>query len=312
MRWRVRYIRYAKMTSTIRKHTEAASSGTAPGGAEKRGNGGVQSVVRALRLIDALGESRGEVGIADLSKRVGLHVSTTHRLLATLAAQGYVRQNRETGRYALGAKAFLLAEAYLGQMDLRRAVRPLLERLSHETGETANLVILDGREVLYLDKVESPQSLRIFSRIGRRAPLHCTAVGKVLLAAEPSEVVRRLLGRGPFERLTARTVTAPAPLRVELAKVREQGFALDFEECEEGARCIAVPVRNARGETVAAVSISGPALRMSPQRIRDLVPILLRTGGEASAHLGCPIGWKEAPSGPPSGAGRKARWNARG
>jgi len=264
---------------------------------DERQNETVQSVARALTLLDALGDSQGEVGVAELSKRVGLHVSTAHRLLATLVVHGYARQNPDTGRYALGAKAFHLAESYLGQMDLRRVVRPVLERLSQESGETANLVILDGREALYLDKVESPQSLRIFSRIGRRAPLHCTAVGKVLLAAEPWETVRRLLGRGPFERLTARTVTSAAQLRVEIAKVREQGVALDFEECEEGARCIAVPVRNARGETVAAVSVSGPALRMSAQRIRDLVPIVLRTGGEASAHLGCPAEWKDAPSG---------------
>ncbi|MEI8190123.1 MAG: IclR family transcriptional regulator, partial [candidate division NC10 bacterium] len=165
----------------------------------------VQSVARAPTLLAALGDSRGEIGVAELSKRVGLHVSTAHRLLATLVVHGYARQNPDTSRYALGTKAFHLAESYLGQLDLRRAIRPILERLSQETGETANLVILDGREVLYLDKVESPQSLRIFSRIGRRAPLHCTAVGKVLLAAEPWEAVRRLLGRGPFERLTART-----------------------------------------------------------------------------------------------------------
>jgi DNA-binding IclR family transcriptional regulator len=265
----------------------------------------VQSVVRALTLLDALGDTRGEVGVAELSKRVGFHVSTAHRLLATLVVHGYARQNPDTGRYALGAKALHLAESYLAQTDLCRLVRPGLERLGRETGETANLVVRDGREALYLDKVESPQNLRIFSRIGRRAPLHCTAVGKVLLAAEPWEAVRRLLGRGPFERLTARTVTSATQFRVELAKVRGQGVALDLEECEEGARCIAVPVRNARGETVAALSVSGPALRMSAQRIRDLVPIVLRMGGEASAHLGCPAEWKDAPSGSPGARARR-------
>ncbi|HEX7628985.1 MAG TPA: IclR family transcriptional regulator, partial [Candidatus Methylomirabilis sp.] len=156
---------------------------------EERQSETVQSVVRALTLLDALGESRGEVGVADLSKQVGFHVSTAHRLLATLVVRGYARQNPDTGRYALGAKAFHLAESYLAQMDLRRVVRPGLERLGQETGETANLVIRDGREALYLDKVESPQSLRIFSRIGRRAPLHCTAAGKVILADKPKAEV---------------------------------------------------------------------------------------------------------------------------
>ena len=246
----------------------------------------VQSVVRALTLLDALGDSRGEVGVADLSKQVGFHVSTTHRLLATLIAQGYARQNPETGRYALGAKAFHLAESYLGQLDLRRAVRPTLERLSHETGETANLVILEGGEALYLDKVESPQSLRIFSRIGRRAPLHCTAAGKVLLASHSRQKVDALLGQGPLEALTRSTITSRSQLRGELEKISEQGFALDIEECEAGASCIAAPVRNAQGETVAALGISGPSVRMDTQRIQELVPRVVREARYAADQLG--------------------------
>jgi len=246
----------------------------------------VQAVVRALTLLDALGDSRGEVGVAELSKQVGFHVSTTHRLLATLIAQGYARQNPETGRYALGAKAFHLAESYLGQLDLRRAIRPTLERLSHETGETANLVILEGGEALYLDKVESPQSLRIFSRIGRRAPLHCTAAGKVLLASHSRQKVDALLGQAPLEALTRSTITSRSQLRGELEKICKQGFALDLEECEAGASCIAAPVRNAQGETVAALGISGPSVRMDAQRIHDLVPHVVRMARHAADQLG--------------------------
>jgi IclR family acetate operon transcriptional repressor len=250
------------------------------------GGGTVQSIERALSLLEALEDSRGEVGIAELSKRVALHVSTAHRILATLVARGYARQNPETGRYALGAEALHLAEAYLGQMDLRRVVRPVLERLTQETGETANLVILDRREALYLDKVESPQSLRIFSRIGRRAPLHCTAVGKVLLACRTKAQVDALLGRGPLERLTRHTITSVGQMRRELEKVRDQGFALDREECEEGACCIAVPMRTAQGEVEAALGISAPTTRLTPRRMEELVPIMLRTGRQVSAQLG--------------------------
>ena len=252
----------------------------------RRGSGTVQSIVRALSLLEALGDNRAEVGISELSKRVDLHVSTTHRLLATLVAQGYARQDPDTGRYALGAKALHLAEAYLGQMDLRLVVRPFLERLSQTTGETANLVILDGQEALYLDKVESPQSLRIFSRIGRRAPLHCTAVGKILLADRSKAAVDALLGRGPLERLTRNTITSLSQLRRELEKVRDEGFALDREECEDGACCIAVPVQTVRGETVAAVGVSGPAMRMHVRRIQELVPVVVRTGRQISERLG--------------------------
>jgi IclR family acetate operon transcriptional repressor len=246
----------------------------------------VQSLQRALSLLEALADARGEIGVAELSRRVGLHVSTTHRLLATLIPPGYVRQNPDSGGYGLGHKTFQLAEAYIGQIDLRQAIRPILERLSQATGETANLVIRDGREALYLDKVESPRSLRIFSRIGRRAPLHCTAVGKVLLASSPQAGVEALLGEPPFERLTRRTITLGGQLRRELAGVRAQGFAVDREECEEGACCLAAPVRNVTGETVAAVGISGPAVRMTPRRIQELIPVIVHAGREMSERLG--------------------------
>lgn len=246
----------------------------------------MQSITRALTLLEALADQRGDVGVVELSRRVNLHVSTTHRILGTLASRGYVRHNPETGRYALGAQAFHLAESYLGQIDLRHLVRPSLERLSQGTGETANLVILDGGEALYLDKVESPQSLRIFSRIGRRAPLHCTAAGKVLLAHRVDTEVDKLLGGASLEMLTRATITSRRQLLLELSKVREQGFALDIEECEEGASCIAVPICNSRGETVAAMGISGPSSRMHMQRVQDLVPIVIRAGREASERLG--------------------------
>jgi DNA-binding IclR family transcriptional regulator len=254
----------------------------------ERGNS-VQAVVRALALLDALADAPSDLGIAELSRRVGLHASTTHRLLSTLLSLGYVRQDGETNRYALGAKAFHLAESYLAQMDLRRIARPGLERLCQETGETANLVILDGREALYLDKAESPQTLRIFSRIGRRAPLYCTAVGKVLLADRPKAEADALVGRGPFEALTAHTITSAAQLRRELQKTREQGFALDREECEEGGYCIAAPLRNARGRVEAALSVSGPTLRLTAARVEEIVPIVCRIAQEISLQLGAAV-----------------------
>ncbi len=248
--------------------------------------GGVQSIARALTLLEALADQHTDIGIAELSRRVGLHVSTAHRILGTLVHRGYARQNPESGRYGLGAKAFHIAEAYLGQLDLRRLVRPVLERLSRGTGETANLVILDGREALYVDKVESPRSLRIFSRIGHRAPLHCTAVGKILLAYLPKDEMAALLGNRTLEALTRATITSRRQLQQELEKVREQGFALDMEECEHGACCIAVPVRSSRGEILGAIGISGPSIRMDAQRIQELVPAVMRFGSEASEQLG--------------------------
>jgi IclR family transcriptional regulator, KDG regulon repressor len=249
-------------------------------------NGTVQSLQRALSLLEALAETRGEIGIAELSRRVGLHVSTTHRLLATLIPPGYARQNPDTGRYALGPKVLHLAECFQGQVDLRRLARPVLEQLCRDTSETANLVILDGRGVLYLDKVESPPSLRIFSRIGRRASLYCTVAGKILLAFRPRTERQALLGRGTLERLTSHTITAAGLLQRELDKVQEQGFALDREECEEGATCIAAPVLDAGGAVEAALSISAPTVRFTHRRIEELIPSLVRLGQALSAQLG--------------------------
>ncbi len=273
-----------------KRATVAASTASSLAATRRRASsadaGGVQSIVRALTLLEALADQHTDIGIAELSRRVGLHVSTAHRILGTLVTCGFARQSPDSGRYGLGAKAFHIAEAYLGQMDLRRLVRPALERLSRETGETANLVILDGSEALYLDKVESARSLRIFSRIGHRAPLYCTAVGKVLLADRPKDEVDSLLGPHELAPLTRATITSRRQLQQELEKAREQGFALDMEECERGASCIAVPVRNSRGETVAAIGISGPSIRMDAQRIQEFVPVVMRAGSEASEHLG--------------------------
>lgn len=254
----------------------------------RKGRIPVQSVARALTILEALSSNRGDVGIAELSEKVGLHVSTVHRLLSTLKTKGYVRQSPENGRYTLGPKAFHLGHAYLEQHELRKVVRPFLERLSQASGETANLVILDQGEAFYLDKVESERNLRIFSRIGHRAPLHCTAVGKVLLAHMPSEKVREFIYDKPLEALTRNTITSPPLLEQELRKVKEKGYAFDQEECEDGACCIGVPLRDFTGEAVAAMSISGPSVRLTPEKLEELVPLMKEVAEVISSRLGYP------------------------
>ncbi len=257
-----------------------------PGKALDEPSAPIQSVRRAVRLIEQLAREESAIPLGLLSKKVGLHVSTTHRLLSTLKADGFVRQDPATGRYLLGSRLIYLGQQYLERIDLRGIVRPFMEQLSERTGETVNLVILDQNEALYLDKVEGKQSLRIFSRIGHRAPLHCTAAGKVLLAGMPEAQVLQRLDTHPLEALTPQTLTDPAHLWQELEKVRRDGFALDREECEEGAGCIAAPVRDAQGETVAAVSISGPTIRMHARRLQELVPEIGEAARQMSEQLG--------------------------
>ncbi|HSB78961.1 MAG TPA: IclR family transcriptional regulator [Candidatus Methylomirabilis sp.] len=246
----------------------------------------IQSVRRAVRVIEQLAVEKTPVAIGQLSKKIGLHVSTTHRLLATLKGDGFVQQDPTSGRYALGFRLILLGQQYLEGLDLRQVARPFLEELSQQTGETAHLVVLSHGEALYLDKVEAGLGLRITSRIGERAPLHCTAAGKILLAGMSETELEQWLAEHRLDALTAHSLTDPAALKVELEKGRRQGFSLDLEECEAGACCIAAPVRNSRGDAVAAVSISGPTVRMQARRIQEYMARVARTGRRISEQLG--------------------------
>lgn len=246
----------------------------------------VHSVLRALALLDVLAQEGREMGVVELSRRVHLHVSTVHRLLGTLMAGGYVQQDPERGPYALGGKIHRLAHASLGSMDLRRVSRPHLDRLAKVSGETANVVALEKDEACYLDKVESFQGLKFLTKIGHRAPLYCTAVGKVLLAHLPGEQVEEFLSRATLIPHTRNTITSLPQLRRELKKVVAEGFAVDREECEEGASCLAVPIRDYTGHVVAAMGISGPTVRLTNRRISELVPFMLEEGRQVSAGMG--------------------------
>ncbi|MEE8282123.1 MAG: IclR family transcriptional regulator [candidate division NC10 bacterium] len=246
----------------------------------------VHSVLRALTLLDVLAQEGRGMGVAELSRRVQLHVSTVHRLLGTLIAGEYVHQDTETGRYSLSAKIHQLAQASLGWMDLRRVIRVHLERLAKASGETANLVVLEKDEACYVDKVESPQSLKFLTKIGHRAPLYCTAVGKVLLAYLPDEEIEEYLSKITLVPHTRNTITSLPQLRQELKKVAGQGFAIDQEECEEGASCLAVPIRDYTARVAAALGISGPTVRLTDRRISEAVPFMLEEAHRASAELG--------------------------
>src|SRR5256886_7938036 len=199
----------------------------------KRTRRSVQSVDRALDLLEALATADGEVSITALAARTGLHVSTVHRLLATLLRRGYVRQNPETSRYYAGAKLATLAEGRSRYGELRLRARPLLRSLTESTRETANLVVLDDMQAVYIETVPSPQVVRLFTSIGNRTPLHATGAGKVLLAnlatARRDVLIERLDLRG----YTPRTITDRAGLRRALDDVRERGYAIDDEEFDE-------------------------------------------------------------------------------
>lgn len=243
--------------------------------------GGVQSVDRALDLLEALG-SGGPQGVSELVRRTGLPLGTVHRLLATLAARGYVHQDPER-RYRVGAAALGLADA--SQQGLVWAGRPVAARMTAVTGESCNLAVLQGAHMVYVAQSPSPRSLRIFAEVGRQVPLHSTAVGKAVLASLPWAQAQALLGAAePLERSTEFTLTDPGRLRAELQAVAERGYAVDEQERELGVRCVAVAVPGTPG-LHAALSVSGPAERFGPQDALGCVPELTAAAAELGAAV---------------------------
>jgi len=246
----------------------------------------VKSVDRVLHLLEIMAEEKGEMELKDLSKKTHINTTTLYRLLQTLQSRGFVAQNPYTGRYRLGLKLLELGHAVVEQIELRRIALPFLEELTEKTGETANLVVLDEGEAVYIEKVESPASLRMFHRIGKQAPAHATGVGKVLLAALPSEKVTEIIKSKDLCKLTENTITSPENLQKELEKIRKNGFAIDNEECEVGAKCMAAPIRDYTNQVVAAVSISGPSARLSEERLNELVKVVKEAAFKISQEIG--------------------------
>jgi len=246
----------------------------------------VKSVDRALHLLEIMAEEKREVELAELCKKTRINTTTLYRLLQTLQSRGFVAQDPHTGSYRLGLKLLELGHAVVDQIELRRIVLPFLQELMEKTGETANLVILDEGEAIYIDKVESPSLLRTFSRIGKQAPAHATGVGKVLLAALSSEKVTEIIKTKGLCKLTENTITSPENLQKELEKIRENGFAIDNEECEIGAKCIAAPIRDYTNQVVAAVSVAGPSVRLHEERLGELMKVIREAASKISQKMG--------------------------
>ncbi|MEO3753789.1 IclR family transcriptional regulator [Streptomyces sp. B6B3] len=252
-----------------------------PGG----GGGGVQSLERAFGLLERMADAGGETGLSELAAGSGLPLPTIHRLMRTLVSCGYVRQ-QPNRRYALGPRLIRLGES--AARPLATWARPHLARLVEETGETANMALLDGDEVVYVAQVPSRHSMRMFTEVGRRVLPHSTGVGKALLAGLPDREVRALLGRTGMPAATERTLTSPDAFLAALVAVREQGFAVDDNEQEIGVRCIAVPVPAA--PTATAISVSGPAGRVTDAATERMVPLLKEVARDLSATLAAPDG----------------------
>jgi IclR family KDG regulon transcriptional repressor len=250
----------------------------------------IQSVSHALDVLEEFKGDAIELGVTELSKKLKLHKNNIFRLLATLEARGYIEQNKSTENYRLGLKSLELGQTFVKQMGLLRQARPTLERLASRANETTYLAVMRNGDVIYLDVVEANQTVRVASRVGLRLPVHCTAVGKVLIASDSEEEIKKRLP-DHLEKRTPRTITDQKALVDHLLKVTKQGYAVDDEEFEEGVRCIAAPVRDYTGNVVAALSISGPAMRMTDKKVMD---DLIQAVKDAAEELSRRLGYQEA------------------
>jgi len=249
----------------------------------------VQSVDRTLDVLESLASRRGATGISELAQLVGLHVSTVHRLLATLVDRGYVRQDPDSSRYHLASRIFTLASAADLHLDLRLVARPYLERLMRASGETANLVTATENEVVYLDQVASLHLVKMFTAPGLRAPLYCTGTGKLMLALRGDAFAEAALA-GPMRRYTDRTIVTRGVLEGELAAIRRNGYSVDNEEMEEGVRCLAVPIFDRRSACIGAMSVSGPTTRLTAERVEKLATPARAIAQDLSRQLGYEAG----------------------
>ena len=250
----------------------------------------VQTIERMSSIFDVLRQNAQGISVKNLSEKVKLPMGTTHRLLASLAYFGFVTQDLMSKQYHLGFKLVDLGNALLDQIDLRTVARPYLMALAQKANEAVHLVVLDQKEALYLDRVESDENrlgLQMASKVGMRVSAHSSGVGKVLLAAFSENELNDFIKVKGLPRRTEKTITDADQLKEHLKMVRNQGYAVDDEEDHLGTRCVAAPVRNELGHVIAAISVSGPTIRITWKKIQDrFKDLVLDTALDISRQLG--------------------------
>jgi len=246
-------------------------------------------VTKVLRILETLHDAPAGLQLKDVALQTGINKSTAYRFLAHLEHDGYVFRD-SSGAYAIGVRLARLASGMSYHATLRKLSRPILQQLWRATGETVNLAVLDGREVLYLDVMESSHTFRLVSQVGLRRPVYCTALGKVMLSFIPEEEQQYFFEGMSFERFTPHTIRGATLLRKEFALVRQRGYSLDNEEAYLGSRCIGAPIFEASGKIAAALSVSGPTTRVT----REKVPAFAATAKSAALAISRSLGYTPA------------------
>lgn len=250
--------------------------------------GMVGSLLNGLTVLDMFDHDRPVVTVAEIAKQLELHRSNASRVAATLASAGYLRPTGEPGHYRLGGKLVGLGQLASRQTDLAEAAAEPLGELVAELGETGHLGVLDGNQALTVDVVDGWHTVRMHSTVGKRAPAHCSSIGKALLADLTDDEVDALYSDAVLESRTVNTVRSLPELKKQLATIRKRGYAVDDEELEIDLRCIGAPVFDARGRVAASVSVSGPSFRVKPETVPDIAEHVLKAARRASDNLGAP------------------------
>jgi DNA-binding IclR family transcriptional regulator len=245
----------------------------------------INSILRACRILRSFSGENTHFKMSDLARQLRLDRSTTYRILLSLEQAGFVEKD-EAGTYSLGLAAFEIGNAYLLQTDLIQVSKPIMTDLASKAQETVHLAVLSDIEIVYVDKVDSPRALGVMSKIGQRGPLHCTALGKTLLALQPEDEQSRIIQEIRMTRFTSRTITSKQKLIQELRTVKEQGYALDRREIEEDVECIGAPILNHLGNVVAALSVSGPQKKIGTPREKQFIRDVVRAAASISGKMG--------------------------
>lgn len=258
-----------------------------PAGKKSSPNGGqVQSLSRGLKLLECLAESEDGVVLTDLAQQIGLAPSTTHRLLNTFLQNDFVRHDPFLGKWYIGVSAFTIGNAFLHHRDLLAQSRPIMHQLMEQTGETVNLAMFDQDRAVFVSQVESREMMRMVVKIGSRAPLHASGVGKAYLSTLSDEEVSTLTHQHGLLEVTENTLSTPEALKSNLALIRDRGYSFDNEEHAIGLRCVAATIHDEVGKAVAAISLSGPKARIPDEDVTKLGQKVLESANVITAKLG--------------------------
>lgn len=245
----------------------------------------VRAVERALQILNSFDDEHPERGVSEISKEVGLHKATTHRILTTLAKYGFIERSLDGSKYRLGVQLIDLGFKVTRRLNLRKESLPVITDLALKIDETVDLSIFDQMEVLYVEVIQSRHALTVAAAVGRHVPAYCTASGKLFLSQLTEEQLTHYLNK-PLRPLTKNTIVEPDGLKQALEEVRQNGYALDNEEFEYEVRAVAAPIRDQHNKIAAVISVPGPASRLTLERIEEITPLLLQSAEEISRRLG--------------------------